>query len=106
MTKKEILLQCEIAYQEKFLELNNLKIGDEVDCMFFPNSGNAKQSFIHSVIAKGIIVKTDKGIFVKSNEKYKKAHEEKMYPNRPTNTKTYWKYVDEQLLSKLDYIKI
>ena len=79
MTKKEIILQCELAYQEKFLELNGLKIGDEVDCMFFPNHGNAKQSYTSSVIGKGTIIKTDKGIVVKSNEKYKKSHEEKVY---------------------------
>ena len=106
MTKKEILLQCELAYQEKFLELNNLKIGDEVECSFFPNLGTAKQSYTTCVIGKGIIVKTDDGIFVKSNDKYKKSSTKKMYPNRPLNTKTYWAYEDTYLLSKLEFIKI
>jgi hypothetical protein len=106
MTKKEIELQCNIAYQEKFLELTGHKVGDEVDCSFFPSHGNAKQCFISSVDGRGIIVRTDKGIFVQSIQKYKKAYDTKMYPNRPLNNKRYYRYVDEQLLSDVKYIKI
>ena len=106
MTLKEIKAACDIAWQEKFLELAGLKIGDEVTCMFFPNKGTGKESYTTSIEGKGIIVRTDKGIFVQSIEQYTKSRETKVYPNRPYNTKTYWKYTKENLYSNLDCIRL
>lgn len=103
MTKKEIELQCEIAYQKKFLELTGLKIGDKVRCRFTTHHGDSKHSYMSSVEGDGEIVETDKGIFIRSFEKYPKAHEEKRYPYR-LNSPTYWAYSNEEQLSKLDYI--
>ena len=106
MTLKEIKAACDIAWQEKFLELAGLKIGDEVTCMFFPNSGDSKHSYTSSVEGKGIITRTEKGIMVQSIEQYTKSHETMVYPDRPYNTKTYWKYTKENLYSNLDCIRL
>ena len=106
MTLKEIQAACDIAWQEKFLELVGLKIGDEVTCTFFPNSGDSKRSYTNSVEGKGIITRTDKGIMVRSVAQYTKSRETRVYPDRPNNTKTYWKYTQENLYSDLKYIKL
>lgn len=106
MTLNEIKAACDIAWQEKFLELAGLKIGDEVTCLFFPNGGNSKNSYTISVEGKGIITRTEKGIMVQSIEQYTKSRETRVYPNRPYNTKTYWKYTKENLYSNLDCIRL
>jgi len=105
MTRNEIELACDLAWQKKFIELIGHKIGDEVECTFFPNSGNSKSSYVCSVIDKGIIVETDKGIFVKSNKQYDKSYEVRRYPNSSTSLSTYWAYRKENLLSHVRYIK-
>ena len=99
---KDLILQCDLAWQEKFLELTGLKIGNTIECYFSTFSGNSNRCFQSLTKGKGTIVMTDKGIFVKSNEKYTIAHEKRKYPNRPTNTQTYWSYQDEYVFSKLD----
>lgn len=76
MSKEDIKLQCDIAWAEKYLELTGHKIGDEVTCSFTSCRGNRDHAYMYSVVGKGIIVRTEKGIFVKSNDKVKKAHEE------------------------------
>ena len=101
MTKKEIEIQCDIAWQEKYLELTGHKIGDEVLCYFSAHHGNAKQSYSYLVEGKGTIVKTEKGILVESHEKYKVAHSEK---RRPFDKNSYWVYRDEIVYSKVSSI--
>lgn len=100
MNKKEILLQCDIAWAEKYLELTGHKIGDEVTCSFTSCIGNGARAFIGSVIGKGTIVRTEKGIFVKSNDKVKKAHEEHVRGRRST----IWVYREEYDYAKVNFI--
>ena len=97
MNKAEIELQCDIAWAEKYLELTGHKVGDEVTCRFSSYTGNIDHSYMGTKIGKGIIVRTEKGIFVRSNEQVKKAHEEKVRWRRTT----IWVYRDEY-----DYAKV
>lgn len=101
MNKKEIELQCDIAWAEKYLELTGHKIGDEVNCSFSSYNGNREHSYSFSVMGKGTIVRTDKGIFVKSNNKVKKAHEETVRGRRST----IWVYREEYDYAKVNFIK-
>ena len=101
MTKDEIKLQCDIAWQEKYLELTGHKIGDEVMCNFSAHHGNAKQSYSYLVKGKGTIVRTDKGIFVKSHEEYPVSHSKK---RRPFDRNYYWDYQNEIVYAKVDSI--
>lgn len=98
MNKAEIEKLCDLAWQEKFLELTGHKIGDEVKCNFTTYYGNAKQSYMSSTEGIGIITKTDKGIFIKSKETYPTAHSEKY---RSLSRTYYWVYRDEYVMSKL-----
>ena len=68
MTDSEIEHLCDLAWQEKYLELKGLKIGDEVICSFSNHYGNAKQSYSYMVKGKGVIVETEKGIKVREKE--------------------------------------
>ena len=101
MTKKEIELQCDIAWAEKYLELTGHKIGDEVTCSFTSCTGNRDHAYMFSVTGKGIIVRTEKGIFVKSNDKVKKAHEEHVRGRKST----IWVYHEEYDYAKVNFIK-
>ena len=101
MSKKEIELQCDIAWAEKYLELTGHKVGDEVTCNFTSYSGNADHAYMVSVIGKGTIVRTEKGIFVKSKDKVKKAHEEKVRWRRTS----IWAYCYEYDYAKVNFIK-
>ena len=100
MSKKEIELQCDIAWAEKYLELTGHKIGDEVTCSFTSCGGNRDHAYMFSVDGKGTIVRTEKGIFVKSNDKVKKAHEEHV---RGRNS-TIWVYSEEYDYAKVNFI--
>ena len=102
MTDKEIEHLCDLAWQEKYLELKGLKIGDEVICSFSNHHGNAKQSYSYMVKGKGVIVETENGIKVKSLEKYTSSRSEK---RRPYDTKSYWVYYDDYEYSDLRFIK-
>lgn len=102
MTKKEIELQCDIAWAEKYLELTGHKIGDEVTCSFTCYFGNHKSSYMTSTDAKGVIVMTERGIRVKSNDKMKQAHEEK---RRWNDRHTIWVYYDDYSYAKVNFIK-
>lgn len=102
MIRPDIKLKCDIAWQEKFLELTGLKIGDVVDCNFSASHGNARQSFSYLAEGKGTIVMTEKGIFVKSHEKYKVARSEKSRRSRAY----IWLYHDEFVFSRLENIII
>ncbi len=106
MTKEELKLLCDIAWQEKFLELTNLRVGDEVTCLFGCNFGNAKSCNRVVDKGKGIIVRTEKGILVKSIEKYSVARERKLFPNRPYDRRTYWEYNREYVYSELSNIRM
>ena len=77
MTDREIEHLCDLAWQEKYLELKGLKIGDEVICLFSNHHGNAKQSYSYMVNGKGVIVETEEGIKVKSLEKYTASRSKK-----------------------------
>lgn len=101
MTKKEIEIQCDIAWAEKYLELTGHKIGDEVTCNFSCNIGNAKQAYLTNTQGKGVIVKTDKGLFVKSNNKVMKAHSEK---RRLSDRNSIWVYTEEYDYARVQYI--
>ena len=102
MTDREIEYLCDLAWQEKYLELKGLKIGDEVICSFSNRHGNAKQSYSYMVDGKGVIVETEKGIKVKSLEKYTASRTEK---RRPYDTKSYWVYYEDYEYSDLRFIK-
>lgn len=101
MTKKEIELQCDIAWAEKYLELTGHKIGDEVTCSFTSHNGNRDHSYSYSVDGKGIIVRTEKGIFVKSNNMVKKAHEEHVRGRKST----IWVFREEYDYANVKFIK-
>ena len=45
MTDREIEHLCDLTWQEKYLELKGLKIGDEVICSFSNHHGDAKQFY-------------------------------------------------------------
>ena len=100
MSKKEIESQCDIAWAEKYLELTGHKIGDEVTCIFSSYHGNTDRAYMGSVIGKGTIVRTEKGIFVKSNDKVIKAHEEKVRWRRTS----IWVYREEYDYAKVNFI--
>ena len=102
MTKKEIELQCDIAWAEKYLELTGHKIGDEVTCSFTSCTGNIDHCYMVSAIGKGTIVRTEKGIFVKSNNKVKKAHEEHVRGRKST----IWVYREEYDYANVKFIKV
>ena len=86
MTDSEIEHLCDLAWQEKYLELKGLKIGDEVICSFSNHHGDAKHSYSYAVDGKGAIVETENGIKVKSLEKYTVSRSEK---RRAYDTKSY-----------------
>ena len=102
MTDSEIEHLCDLAWQEKYLELKGLKIGDEVICSFSNHHGNAKQSYSSMVKGKGVIVETEKGIKVKSLEKYTLSRSEK---RRPYDRNSYWVYYEDYVYSDLRFIK-
>lgn len=102
MTDSEIEHLCDLAWQEKYLELKGLKIGDEVICSFSNHHGNAKQSYSSMVKGKGVIVETEKGIKVKSLEKYTLSRLEK---RRPYDRNSYWVYYEDYVYSDLRFIK-
>ena len=64
MTDSEIEHLCDLAWQEKYLELKGLKIGDEVICSFSNHHGDAKHSYSYAVDGKDVIVETENGIKV------------------------------------------
>ena len=101
MTRKEIEMACDRAWDEKFLELTGHKIGDEVECVFFPKGGNTKQCYMTSKEGKGKIVETENGVFVKSCNKYTKADS-----RRNARHQIYWVYEEDYLLSDVRYIRI
>ena len=88
--------------RRKYLELKGLKIGDEVICSFSNHHGNAKQSYSSMVKGKGVIVETEKGIKVKSLEKYTLSRSEK---RRPYDRNSYWVYYEDYVYSDLRFIK-
>ena len=102
MTDSEIEHLCDLTWQEKYLELKALKIGDEVICSFSNHHGNAKQSYSSMVKGKGVIVETEKGIKVKSLEKYTLSRSEK---RRPYDRNSYWVYYEDYVYSDLRFIK-
>lgn len=101
MTRKEIEMACDRAWDEKFLELTGHHIGDEVECIFFPKAGNFKQCYTSSTEGRGKIVETENGVFVKSCNKYTKAHLRKN-----SRHQTYWEYEGDYLLSDVRNIRL
>ena len=102
MTDREIEHLCDLAWQEKYLELKGLKIGDEVICSFSNHHGDAKQSYSYMVNGKGVIVETEEGIKVKSLEKYTALRSEK---RRLSDRNSIWVYYEDYAYSDLRYIK-
>lgn len=95
MTDKDMMLvlTCDIAWQEKFLELTGYNIGDEVFCLFHPDFGTAKECNGTCKKGKGTIVRMEDGqIKIKSNEKYQQGKSVRKYPGSPVRFQTYWKY--------------
>lgn len=94
MIDKETERLCDLAWQEKYLELKGLKIGDEVICSFSYHHGNAKQSYSSTVEEKCVIVETENGIKVKSLEKYTVSRSETRRPyDRNSFCYIYYKFV-------------
>ena len=102
MTDREIEHLCDLAWQEKYLELKGLKIGDEVICSFNNHHGNAKQSYSYMVNGKGVIVETEDGIKVKSLEKYTTSRSKK---RKLSDRNPIWVYYEDYAYSDLRYIK-
>ena len=102
MTDREIEHLCDLAWQEKYLELKGLKIGDEVICSFSNHHGNAKQSYSYMVNGKGVIVETEEGIKVKSLEKYTISRSKK---RKLSDRNPIWVYCEDYAYSDLRYIK-
>ena len=102
MIDKETEHLCDLAWQEKYIELKGMKRGDEVMCLFSNHQGAAKHSYSYAVDGKGVIVETEKGIKVKSLEKYTLSRSEK---RRPYDTKSYWVYYEDHEYSDLRFIK-
>lgn len=96
MNEKEIILACNIAWQEKCLELLGHKVGDEVFCLFHPDFGTAKQCNGTCTKGKGTIVRMEDGqIKIKSNRKYMHGSSVRKYPGSPVRFDTYWKYEED-----------
>ncbi len=96
MEEKDIILRCDIAWQEKFLELTGHKIGDDVYCLFHPDYGTAKECRGTCKKGKGTIVRMDDGsIKIKSNDKYLHGRSVRKYPDSPVRFQTYWKYEED-----------
>lgn len=104
MTKKEIELQCELAYQEKFLELIGKKVGDKVKCVFFKNSGDRKHSYLSSFEGDGTIIKDEKGYAVLSDTESCVSKEVPNKPWSPSDFRTHWEYSMAKCRSKLNNI--
>ena len=102
MTDREIEHLCDLAWQEKYLELKGLKIGDEVICSFSNHHGNVKQSYSYMVNGKGVIVETEDGIKVKSLEKYTTSRSKK---RKLSDRNPIWVYYEDYAYSDLRYIK-
>ena len=102
MIDKETERLCDLVWQEKYLELKGLKIGDEVICSFSNHHGDAKHSYSYAVDGKGVIIETENGIKVKSLEKYTVSRSEK---RRPYDIKSYWVYYEDYEYSDLRFIK-
>lgn len=93
MEVNEIKRLCDIAWQEKCLELTGHKIGDEVFCLFHPDFGTAKECRGYCKKGKGVIVRMDDGsIRIKSNDKYNRGKSIRKYPGSPVRFQRYWKY--------------
>lgn len=104
MTKKEIELQCELAYQQKFLELIGKKVGDKVKCVFFYNSGDSKHSYTSSIEGDGIIIKDEKGYAVLSDMEYRVSKSVRNKPWSPSDFSTHWVFSMAKCRSELNYI--
>lgn len=104
MTKKEIELQCELAYQQKFLELIGKKIGDRVKCVFFTNSGDSKHSYTSPINGDGTIIKDEKGYAVLSDKEYSTSKEVRNKPGSPSDFRTHWEYSMAKCRSRLSNI--
>ena len=102
MIDKETEHLCDLAWQEKYLELKGLKIGDEVICSFSKHHGDAKHSYSYAVDGKGVIVETEKGIKVKSLEKYTASRSKK---RKLSDRNPIWVYYEDYAYSDLRYIK-
>lgn len=104
MTKKEIELQCEIAYQEKFLELTGLKVGDKVECYFTVEDGTHKQSYLSSVKGVGTIIRDDNGYAVLSDNEYSHSKSVRNKPWSCCDFSTHWEYIFKQRRMELNSI--
>ena len=102
MTDREIEHLCDLAWQEKYLELKGLKIGDEVICSFSNHHGNAKQSYSCMVKGKGVIVETEKASRLRVMKKYTTSRSKK---RRPYDRNSYWVYYEDYVYSDLKFIK-
>ena len=102
MIDKETEHLCDLAWQEKYLELKGLKIGDEVICSFSKHHGDAKHSYSYAVDGKGVIVETEKGIKVKSLEKYTASRSKK---RKLSDRNPIWVYYEDYKYSDLRFIK-
>lgn len=104
LLKKEITFECQKAWDEKFLELTGLKVGDKVSCNFSFQTGNRSSSYTSVEISTGTIILDEKGYGVLSDKKYSQSKEVRDMPNHPMNHKTHWVFETTQVREPLSYI--
>lgn len=104
MTNKEIELKCELAYQEKFLDLIGKNVGDRVKCTFFIHTGNRKNSYMSSRDGYGTIIRDENGYAVLSDEEYSTSKEVRNKPWSVSDFSSHWEYGMAKCRSKLNYI--
>lgn len=104
MTKKEIEFKCELAYQEKFLELTGKKVGDRVKCSFTYHHGDSKRSYMSSIEGYGTIVCDEKGYAVLSDEEYTTSKEVRNKPWNVSDFSCHWEYGRAKCRTKLNFI--
>ena len=105
LTREQVRQLCELAYWEKWLELTGHNIGDVVRCAFRHDMGDAVHSYTTFTIGRGVIVKTEDGIFVESVQKYRISHEVRKFSKSKIDYSVYWKYKYEHILARLDEIE-
>ena len=106
MTREEIELQCQLAYDAKLLELIGKNVGDKVVCSFFVHRGDRKHSYTSSVDGEGTIILDKKGYGVLSDKEYQDSKEMRDYPWSCSNFRSHWEYETKKLRSSIKYIRL
>lgn len=109
MTKDEIIRECNLAFQKRFLELTGHKEGDKVDVLFLSWYGTAKESSNTYMRGTGTIVLTDDGYRIRSDNEYPQLCRKRKYPGSVCRFETYNTYepktVYADITEMIDYEK-